>query len=85
MSGTPFLDALKGGETRDQMEARHRADGWREAVIAAREGARLIPPDRAGSVYHFAAETVVLAVEAGAKAAGVRFAGSSPKPLEGKG
>jgi hypothetical protein len=52
-----------------------RADGWREAVICARQASRdLIPPDReADQVHKFAAETVVRAVEEGARTAGVRF------------
>lgn len=50
-----------------------RQDGWREAVIAARDGQRLIPPDGKG-LHNFAAETVVRAVEKGARKAGVRFA-----------
>lgn len=52
-----------------------RADGWREAVIAAREGARLIPPDGKDGLHNFAAQTVLKAVEASARRmAGVRFA-----------
>lgn len=50
-------------------------DGWRDAVLAARDGRRTIPPDRdPDHVHAFAAGTVLRAVEAGAKAAGVRFA-----------
>jgi hypothetical protein len=56
-----------------------RADGWREAVIVARQASLdFIPRDWNGEQLHkFAAETIVKAVEQGASHAGVRFAEAS--------
>lgn len=58
----------------DEAYERGKRVGWMNAVIAARSGARLIAPDTDQThLHHFAAETVVKEVEAGARAAGVRF------------
>lgn len=49
------------------------ADGWRAAVVCARQGARLFPPDTKESLHRFGADTVMKAVERGAVEAGVRM------------
>jgi hypothetical protein len=61
----------------DQSQLIGYRDGWRAAVLAARDGMRLVPSDKGNgdgvTVHHFAAEIVVKSVEAGARKAGVRF------------
>lgn len=60
------------------MEARLRAEGWRAAVLVARDAARLFPPDSRQTLHRFAADTVVKAIEGAAKMAGVRFIEDPP-------
>ena len=75
-AGLTFAEERRRQMDQSQLIGYH--DGWRAAVLAAREGMRLVPADKGKgddvTVHHFAAEIVVKAVEAGARKAGVRFA-----------